>query len=106
MANRSARESFKMAMISKWFTTGVGALRGSVFENRDGCPKVRSGVVPELQHQRVAIEHRLDNPALHAASATVHQADFGQTRRRGGMHVFVDDRRNIARREGMQVDFG
>jgi len=51
----------------------------------------------------VAIERRLNDPALHAAPAAVHQPHLAPTRRRGGIDVIGDDVRNVARREGVQI---
>ena len=42
--------------------------------------------------------------ALHAATASVNNADFAKTRARSGVDVFLDDRRNVARRKGVQID--
>jgi hypothetical protein len=54
----------------------------------------------------VTLERRLNDPALHAAAAAVHEADFDHSRRRSGAHVLLDDGRNIARRECVQVNLG
>jgi len=41
---------------------------------------------------------------LHAAAAPVNEPHPVESRGRRGLDVFVDNRRNIARREGMQID--
>jgi len=70
-----------------------------------GGAEVRIGIVPERFDERMSLEHRLDDAALDAAAAAVHEADFGQSGPRRFGEVFVDDRRDVARREGMQIEF-
>ena len=70
----------------------------------DGCPEVRGGVVPELGDQRMAIENGLYEATLDATAATVDKADFGEAEPGRRADVFLDDRRDIARRERVQVD--
>ena len=65
---------------------------------------MRRGVIPELQHQRMPFERRLDDAALHAAAPAVHQTHLCQSRRHRRRHVLVDDRRDIARREAVEVE--
>jgi len=52
----------------------------------------------------VAIERGLNDPALHAAPASVHQPHLPPARRRGGVDVIGDDVRNVARRERVQIE--
>jgi hypothetical protein len=47
----------------------------------------------------------LDDPALHAASTAMHEADFGEAGGCRSRNVLVNDRGNIARRERMKVEF-
>jgi hypothetical protein len=51
----------------------------------------------------VAIERGLNDPALHAAPASVHESHFRPTRRHRGIDVIGDNVRNVARREGVQI---
>lgn len=65
---------------------------------------MRVRVVPELDDERVACEHGLDDGALHAAAAPVDQPHVEETGFvRGGDELF-DDRRNIGGREGVQIE--
>ena len=60
--------------------------------------------IPEFGHERMAIEHVLDDAALDALAAAVNQPDLaeaGVVRRRD---VFLDDRWNVARGEGVEVE--
>ena len=74
------------------------------FQAGDRRTEMRRGVVPELLHERVMVEGRLDDASLHAASAAMHQPHFLEPGDGGGIHIFFNDRRNIARRERVQVD--
>lgn len=63
------------------------------------------GIVPELSHAPVPVERGLNDAALHAAAAAVHEAHAVKPGVPGGVDVFLDDRRDIPRREGVQVEF-
>ena len=52
------------------------------------------------------VERRLHDPALHTSSAPVDDAHLAEPRTRGGGHVLVDDRRDVARRERVQIELG
>jgi hypothetical protein len=52
----------------------------------------------------MALERRLHDAALNAATAPVNDPHFEQTGLAGGVHVLFDDRRDVARREGVQVE--
>jgi hypothetical protein len=52
----------------------------------------------------MALERGLNDPALHAAAAAVHESNFAPARFRGRIDVVGDDPRNIARRERVQID--
>lgn len=65
---------------------------------------MRVVVVPELDDERMAIEQRLDDAALDPAPAAVNEPDLGQPRLARGMQVLVDDRGNVRRLEGVQVE--
>jgi hypothetical protein len=48
-------------------------------------------VVPEFTHPRMPLEHRLNDPALHAATAAVNQPHFLEPRVGCGGDVLVND---------------
>jgi hypothetical protein len=52
----------------------------------------------------MVVEQLLNDTALHALPASMDQAQFPQTRGMGGIDVFIDDGRNVTRREGMQIE--
>jgi len=52
------------------------------------------------------IQGRLDDAALNTASATVHQTNFAESGVGGRLDVLLDNRRNVARIERVEVDFG
>src|SRR5260221_5032856 len=52
----------------------------------------------------MAIERRLHDAALHASPAAVDDAHFVEAGGPGGVDVLGDDRRDVARRECMQID--
>ena len=60
--------------------------------------------VPEFHDERMLLERVLDDAALHAFTASVNQAHFAQTRLMRGADVLLDDRRNITRRERVEID--
>lgn len=62
-------------------------------------------VVPELDDLVVAIERALDDATLDAASTSVNQPNLVESRGRGRVDVLIDDRRNVARRECVQIEF-
>ncbi len=53
----------------------------------------------------MAIERRLHDAALHAASAAVDEPHFVEAGGGRGRHVLVDDRRDVARRERVKIEF-
>lgn len=61
-------------------------------------------VIPELDDGWVSVERRLDDAALHTASAAMNKANFTQTGRLSGLHIIGDDSGHVARREGMEVE--
>lgn len=65
---------------------------------------MRSRVVPEFLDERVMLERGLNTGALHAATAAVNQPDFAEARGLRRMDVLGDDRPDVARRKGVQVD--
>jgi hypothetical protein len=54
----------------------------------------------------VTIENGLDESALHAAATPVDEPDLRDARSGRCFDVFRDDRRNISRQEGVQIDLG
>ena len=75
-------------------------------ESRDGRPKVSRRIVPELDDPRVAVERGLHNAALHAPASPVNEAHFAETRRGSGVHIVGDDRCDVARCEGVEIELG
>ena len=54
----------------------------------------------------MALERLLHDAALDAAAAAVDEPHFGQACFGGSVHVFLNDRRDVARGERMEIDFG
>jgi len=65
---------------------------------------VRARIVPEFGDARMTLERGLHETALNAAPAPVDEPHLAQTGGGRRRHEFDDDRRDVARREGMQVD--
>jgi len=65
---------------------------------------MRPGIVPEFHDVGVLIERLLDNAALNAAAAAVHQPHLVETRGGSRGDILDDDRGNIARRECARAD--
>jgi hypothetical protein len=74
-------------------------------EARDGRAQMRIVVVPELGHLRVPFEGRLNDATLDSAAASVDDAHVTQAGGSRGLDVFVHDRRDVARGEGMEIQF-
>jgi len=64
---------------------------------------MRVRIVPELDDERMPIECGLHDAALHAASTAVHEANAHESCLRRRLDIFIDDRRDIARRERVQI---
>ena len=77
---------------------------GSVAEASDGRAQVRFRRIPELDDERVPLESILDDAALDPAAAAVDQADLTKARVVRCTDVLLDDRRDVARREGVEVE--
>jgi hypothetical protein len=75
-----------------------------VREHHDRCAKVRGCVIPVFDDAGMTIEGRLHDPALHAAAAAVHDADFGEACIGGGIDILFDDRRYIPWRERVKIN--
>ena len=54
----------------------------------------------------MSIERRLNEAALDAAAAAVHETDFAKTGSGSRLDVLGHDRRDIARGERMQIELG
>jgi hypothetical protein len=65
---------------------------------------MRCRIVEKLNHERMPLERLLHDAALDADTAAVYEPHFAQTGGMGFGDVLFDDRRDIARREGMQID--
>lgn len=50
------------------------------------------------------LERRLDDPPLHAASASVDDANLGQTAGGRGVDVFLHHRSDVARGERVEIE--
>ena len=59
--------------------------------------------VPEFDNQRMLLQHVLDDAALNALAAAVDQADLTEASFVRGVDVFRDDRRDVTRRELVQL---
>ena len=66
---------------------------------------MRARIVPEFDHARVPLERGLNDSALDAAAAAVHQPHFAESCGSRGLDVFSDHGRDIRRRERVQIDF-
>ena len=80
-----------------------GALAASFGEARNCRAKVGFRVVEEFGHERIAVQNLLNDAPLDALAAAMDQADLAQTGRMCGVKVFIDDRRDIGRREGVKI---
>jgi hypothetical protein len=72
----------------------------------DGGPQVRLRRIPEFGNQRMPLERPLNDAALHARAAAMDQPHFAKSGGVSGGDVFVNDGRDIARREGVQIERG
>ncbi len=61
-------------------------------------------IVPELDDLLVPVERGLDDAALDAAAASVHETDLAQAGCRGGVDVLRDHRGDVPRREGVEIE--
>src|SRR5262245_25915703 len=73
-------------------------------EHGDGGTEVRLGRVVEAPDERVLLEHRLHDPPLDPFPAPVNQPDFAKPGIVRGVDVFLDDRRDLARMEGVEIE--
>ena len=61
--------------------------------------------VPELLDERVAFERLLDDAALDPLAAAVNETYLAEASLVGGADVLFDDRFDVARREGVEVEY-
>jgi len=80
------------------------AKAGSVGQSRDGCAQVRLRGVPEFHDERKVLQRVLNDAALHAFAAPVNESHFTQARFVRGGDVLLDDRRDVTRRERVEID--
>lgn len=67
---------------------------------------MRRGIVAKCLDARMAIERGLHDAALDAVPAPVDNPDLAKSRARGGGHVFLHDRDDVAGRECVEIQFG
>ena len=65
---------------------------------------MRRRIVAEFLDVGMAVECGLDDSPLYAAASPVNQANLAKTRAGGRLDVGLDNRRNVARRERMQIE--
>jgi hypothetical protein len=63
-------------------------------------------IVPKLDDAGVPIESRLDDPALHAAPAAVHETHFAKAGNGGRLEVLAYNRRDVVRRKRVKIELG
>ena len=66
--------------------------------------EVRFRRIPELLDEGMIFQRLLDDAALNTLAASVNQAHLSEAGFVCGGDVLGDDRRDVARREGMQVE--
>lgn len=64
---------------------------------------MRRGIVKKLQHERVAFEDVLHDAALDAYAPAVDEPYFAEPRGVRFRHIVFDDRGDVARCEGVEV---
>ena len=83
----------------------VSALVGpAIHEPRDGRSQVGLSGIPEFGDPWVPLQRLLNDASLNAFAAAVNQPDLTQTRVIGRVDVLLDDRGDVAGREGVQVE--
>ena len=70
----------------------------------DRRAEVRVGVIPERRNTRVALERRLCDAALNAATTTVHHSNADQSCARRFCDVFLDDRCHVLWSEAVEIE--
>src|SRR5688572_23573704 len=80
------------------------ALTVGLYQSRDGGSEVGFRGIPEFNDQRMPFQRLLHDAALHALAASVDQSHLAEAGFLRGVDVLLDDRRNIAGRESVEVD--
>ena len=101
MRNRHAGDDGKRPLWKR----SVVFWSGSLAKASERRAEMRRGVVGERVDLRMTLEHGLNNPALDAASAAVNQPHVPEAGCGRGVDVLGHDRRDVARREGVEIDF-
>lgn len=65
---------------------------------------MRRRIVEKLQHEGVPFEGLLHDPALHPRATAMNQPHLAQSFRMRLVEVLFDDRGDVARREGVEVE--
>ena len=65
---------------------------------------MRFRCIPELGDERMPFERLLHDPALNPLAAAVYQANFAESGSMRRVDVFLDDGRDVTRRERMEVE--
>src|SRR5881628_1917327 len=73
-------------------------------DDRRAPPAALGRRVGEALDQQARGQDLVDAPPLHTPAAAVDQPDLAEARLRGGFEVGLHDRRDLARREGVQVE--
>jgi hypothetical protein len=87
------------------FSAGLRELSTTLrFQDGNCCAQMRGRVVEKLQHQRVSLERLLDDAALDAPAAAMHETHVAKARGVCFIQILFDDRRDVTWREGMQIE--
>ena len=76
----------------------------SGLQSADRRAEMRVRVIPKRRDEGMSLEDRLHDAALNASPAAMNEPQLAQACVVGGAHVLVDDRRDIARRERVEID--
>ena len=92
----------------RWKDCDTGAVAAMqillVAQPRHRGTQVRLTCVPELQHEGMAFECLLDDAALDALAAAMDQSDFAQASLVCGADILLNDRLDVARIEGVEIE--
>lgn len=76
----------------------------SVDEPADRRPKMRISVVPELGDERMLLERRLHDAALHAAASAVHEPQLAQAGFVRRADELLHHGRNVTGGKGVEIE--
>ena len=65
---------------------------------------MRLGGIPEFDDERMAFERLLDDATLDATAASVNEANLAKAVFPGSRDIFLDDRFDVARTEGVEIE--